>query len=86
MLGVDRPGTLLKFESTEVLVSGKTILGSLFGGLKPKSDVPILVQKYMDKVMLSCCVRVHLERCSLLSHEFEAVLLDWCRNWNWISL
>ncbi|XP_057796989.1 alcohol dehydrogenase-like 7 [Salvia miltiorrhiza] len=49
VLGVDRPGTLLQFKSTEVLVSGKTILGSLFGGLKPKLDIPILVKKYMDK-------------------------------------
>ncbi|XP_042034062.1 alcohol dehydrogenase-like 7 isoform X2 [Salvia splendens] len=49
VVGVDRPGSLLKFASTEVLHSGKIILGSLFGGLKPKLDIPILVNKYMDK-------------------------------------
>lgn len=54
MLGVDRPGSHLKFKSTEVLVSGKTIMGSIFGGLKPKSDIPILVKRYLDKVTLSC--------------------------------
>lgn len=50
MLGVDKPGAQLKFKSAEVLVSGKTISGCMFGGLKPKSDIPILVKKYMDKV------------------------------------
>ncbi|KAL1542847.1 alcohol dehydrogenase-like 7 isoform X1 [Salvia divinorum] len=49
VLGVDTPDAMLKFRSTELLVNGKTILGSLFGGLKPRSDIPILVKKYMDK-------------------------------------
>ncbi|XP_042047276.1 alcohol dehydrogenase-like 7 isoform X3 [Salvia splendens] len=49
MLGVDRPDAMLQFRSVELLVNGKTISGSLFGGLKPKSDIPILVKKYMDK-------------------------------------
>lgn len=63
MLGVDKPGTQLKFNSSEVLVSGKTISGCLFGGLKPKSDMAILVKKYMDKVTLSCRVRVDVSCC-----------------------
>ena len=25
-------------------------MGSVFGGLKPKSDVPFLAKKYLDKV------------------------------------
>lgn len=25
-------------------------MGSLFGGLKPKSDIPLLVKRYLDKV------------------------------------
>ncbi|KAH6782782.1 Zinc-binding alcohol dehydrogenase family protein, partial [Perilla frutescens var. frutescens] len=49
VLGVEKPGVELKFKATEVLVSGKAIMGSLFGGLKAKSDIPILVKKYMDK-------------------------------------
>ncbi|KAF7141193.1 hypothetical protein RHSIM_Rhsim06G0009400 [Rhododendron simsii] len=49
VLGLDKPGTQLSFSSFEVLLSGKTITGSLFGGLKPKHDIPILVKRYMDK-------------------------------------
>ncbi|KAK3038870.1 hypothetical protein RJ639_028592 [Escallonia herrerae] len=49
VLGVDKPGSQLNFSSSEVLLHGKTLSGSLFGGLKPKSDVPILLKRYMDK-------------------------------------
>ncbi|KAI8549365.1 hypothetical protein RHMOL_Rhmol06G0019000 [Rhododendron molle] len=49
VLGLDKPGTQLSFSSFEVLLSGKTITGSLFGGLKPKHDIPILVKRYTDK-------------------------------------
>ncbi|CAK9187914.1 unnamed protein product [Ilex paraguariensis] len=49
VLGVDKPGAQLTFSSFEVLHYGKSLIGSLFGGLKPKSDVPILVKRYMDK-------------------------------------
>lgn len=65
VLGVDRPDAMLQFRSVELLVNGKTISGSLFGGLKPKSDIPILVKKYMDKVYrygvgvgagVGCCI------------------------------
>lgn len=33
-----------------VLLSGRTLKGSLFGGWRPKSDLPLLVDKYMNKV------------------------------------
>jgi len=50
MLGVDKPGSKLSINSTDVLFQGKSLMGSIFGGLKPKSDVPILFKRYMDKV------------------------------------
>lgn len=50
VLGVDKPGSQLTLSSREVLHSGKSLMGSLFGGLKPKSDLPILLKRYMDKV------------------------------------
>ncbi|KAL6506641.1 hypothetical protein OROHE_022473 [Orobanche hederae] len=49
VLGVDKPGAKLTFESFDILHLGKSIMGSLFGGLKPKSDIPILVKWYLDK-------------------------------------
>ncbi|XP_020588598.1 alcohol dehydrogenase-like 6 [Phalaenopsis equestris] len=42
------------------LLSGKTLKGSLFGGWRPKTDLPSLVQKYMDK-------EIHLE--GLVTHD-----------------
>ncbi|KAI4388497.1 hypothetical protein MLD38_000818 [Melastoma candidum] len=49
ILGVDKPGTQLSISSFEVLQSGKSLMGSLFGGLKPKDDIPVLLKKYADK-------------------------------------
>ncbi|XP_075486104.1 alcohol dehydrogenase-like 7 [Primulina tabacum] len=49
VVGVDKPGARISFSSNEVLHLGKTVQGSLFGGLKPKSDIPILIKRYIDK-------------------------------------
>ncbi|XP_052203619.1 alcohol dehydrogenase-like 7 [Diospyros lotus] len=49
VIGVDKPGAKLSFSSFEVLHGGKQIMGSLFGGLKAKSDIPVLLKWYMDK-------------------------------------
>ncbi|KAM7255820.1 hypothetical protein ACFE04_011561 [Oxalis oulophora] len=49
VLGVQRPGSEISLKSSEVLNSGKTLTGVLFGGLKPKSDVPVLIERYMNK-------------------------------------
>lgn len=37
-----------------LFLNGRTLKGSLFGGWKPKSDLPSLVEKYMKKV--SCAI------------------------------
>ncbi|XP_024024566.1 alcohol dehydrogenase-like 7 isoform X1 [Morus notabilis] len=49
VLGVDKPGSQVTLSATDVLHSGKTLQGSLFGGLKPKSDIPVLLKRYTDK-------------------------------------
>ncbi|CAK9178352.1 unnamed protein product [Ilex paraguariensis] len=51
ILGLEKPGQQLSLNSLVVLHSGKTLFGTLFGGLKPKSDIPLLVKRYMDKVI-----------------------------------
>ena len=33
-------------------LSGRTLKGSLIGGWKPKSDLPSLVEKYMNEVRI----------------------------------
>uniref|UniRef100_A0A7N0R858 Alcohol dehydrogenase-like 7 n=1 Tax=Kalanchoe fedtschenkoi TaxID=63787 RepID=A0A7N0R858_KALFE len=49
VLGVDKPGSKLTFNSVDVLHSGKIITGAVFGGLKAKSDIPQLLKRYTDK-------------------------------------
>ncbi|XP_010519588.1 PREDICTED: alcohol dehydrogenase-like 6 isoform X2 [Tarenaya hassleriana] len=47
-----------------VLLSGRTLKGSLFGGWKPKSDLPSLIGKYMNKeIMID----------ELVTHDLEFV-------------
>lgn len=49
ILGVEMHGSDLNVNSSQIL-RGRSVMGSLFGGLKPKSDIPILAKKYIDKV------------------------------------
>ena len=63
VLGVDRPGSNLTLPSGEVLMSGKTLTGRLFGGLKPKTDVPMLAKRYLDKVFtIQISIRFYFAR------------------------
>ncbi|KAL0432682.1 UNVERIFIED_CONTAM: Alcohol dehydrogenase-like 2 [Sesamum latifolium] len=61
ILGLEMHGTPLSINPYELL-RGKSVTGCLFGGLKPKSDIPILAQKYLDK-------ELHLDE--FISHEIE---------------
>lgn len=51
VLGVDKPNSKLNISSHDVLHNGKILTGSLFGGLKAKSDISTLVKWYLDKVI-----------------------------------
>ncbi|KAK8684053.1 hypothetical protein V6N13_040090 [Hibiscus sabdariffa] len=48
ILGVEKHATPLSID-TYFLLRGRTVAGSLFGGLKPKSDIPMLAHKYLNK-------------------------------------
>ncbi|KAB2628309.1 alcohol dehydrogenase-like 7 [Pyrus ussuriensis x Pyrus communis] len=47
----DKPGSEVSLPSHDILRSGKTLMGSLFRGLEPESDIPALINRYMDKVI-----------------------------------
>ncbi|KAH9617275.1 hypothetical protein KSS87_018146, partial [Heliosperma pusillum] len=49
VLGLDKPDARLDIGSTDLLNNAKTLSGSLFGGIKAKSDIPALVKWYLDK-------------------------------------
>lgn len=53
ILGVEKESKPICLPSIEFLF-GKCVMGSLFGGIKPKTDIPILAEKCMNKV--KCCV------------------------------
>ncbi|KAL5210055.1 hypothetical protein ABZP36_005678 [Zizania latifolia] len=59
ILGLEQDGKPLCLPSLEFLL-GKCIIGSLLGGVKPKTDIPILAQKCMNK---------ELELEKLVTHE-----------------
>lgn len=62
VIGLAKPGSELRLDSMDVLCSGKTLTGTLFGGLKPKRDIPVLVKRYMDK---------ELQLDEFVSHEMK---------------
>jgi Zn-dependent alcohol dehydrogenase len=54
LLGVSGNKAPISIPSHEIL-RGRSVIGSLFGGIKPKNDIPMLAQKYLDKV-------IHIDR------------------------
>ncbi|KAJ8437437.1 hypothetical protein Cgig2_031958 [Carnegiea gigantea] len=62
VIGLAKPGSEMRLDSMDVLCSGKTLIGTLFGGLKPKRDIPVLVKRYMDK---------ELQLDEFVSHEMK---------------
>ncbi|KAJ8625024.1 hypothetical protein MRB53_033554 [Persea americana] len=48
IVGLEMYGSPIIVHSGAIL-RGKTMKGAWFGGLKPKSDIPLLVKRYMDK-------------------------------------
>ncbi|GAY41575.1 hypothetical protein CUMW_060530 [Citrus unshiu] len=51
ILGVEMHGSPISLNSIEIL-KGRSVCGTYFGGLKPRSDIATLAQKYLDKVHL----------------------------------
>ncbi|TVU48120.1 hypothetical protein EJB05_07745, partial [Eragrostis curvula] len=59
ILGLEKDSEPVCLPSIELLF-GKCVMGSLFGGIKPKTDIPILAEKCMNK---------ELELDGLITHE-----------------
>ncbi|KAM4087097.1 hypothetical protein ACJW30_10G150900 [Castanea mollissima] len=47
ILGVEMHGAQVTLNPYEFL-RGRSVIGSLFGGIKPKSDIPVFAKKYLD--------------------------------------
>ncbi|KAL6657574.1 hypothetical protein ACP70R_005354 [Stipagrostis hirtigluma subsp. patula] len=48
VLGTEGNATPMSIPSTGIM-RGRSVIGSLLGGIKPKDDIPMLAQKYLDK-------------------------------------
>ncbi|KAH7524347.1 hypothetical protein FEM48_Zijuj06G0109800 [Ziziphus jujuba var. spinosa] len=71
ILGVEMLGTPLTLKSFDIL-RGRTVTGSLFGGLKPKTDIPLLVTKYLNKARSKAWCLVEFQELNLdsfISHK-----------------
>lgn len=48
ILGVELDGNPLNLDCVQIM-KGRSVMGSLFGGIKPKVDIPLLVNKYLHQ-------------------------------------
>ncbi|CAB4296073.1 unnamed protein product [Prunus armeniaca] len=78
VLGVDRPGSRVSLPSGEILHGGKNLMGSLFGGLKPKSDIPLLLNRYMDKELQLDEFVTHEVRFEDINKAFDLLIEGQC--------
>ncbi|XP_074279155.1 alcohol dehydrogenase-like 7 [Silene latifolia] len=78
VLGVDQPDSKLSLSSIDVLCSGKTLVGSLYGGLKHKSDVPILAKLYMNKEIQLDGFVTHEMKFDEINKAFELLVQGKC--------
>ncbi|KAK4481367.1 hypothetical protein RD792_012254 [Penstemon davidsonii] len=78
VLGVEKPNQKLSLDSLVVLHSGKTLMGSLFGGSKPKTDIPLLAQSYMNKELQLDCFITHEMKLEDINKAFELLIQGKC--------
>ncbi|KAK9681402.1 hypothetical protein RND81_10G000100 [Saponaria officinalis] len=78
VLGVDQPDSKLSLSSIDVLCSGKTLVGSLYGGLKHKSDVPILAKLYINKEIQLDGFVTHEMKFDEINKAFELLVEGKC--------
>ncbi|KNA18896.1 hypothetical protein SOVF_066310 [Spinacia oleracea] len=78
VLGVDKPNSKLNISSHDVLHNGKILTGSLFGGLKAKSDISTLVKWYLDKKLRLDEFVTHEMKFEDINKAFELLLEGKC--------
>ncbi|XP_074286147.1 alcohol dehydrogenase-like 7 [Silene latifolia] len=78
ILGVDKPKSEINISFHDVLHNGKTLTGALFGGLKAKSDVPTLVNWYLDKKLQLDEFVTHDMKIEDVNEAFELLLEGKC--------
>ncbi|CAO2817570.1 unnamed protein product [Amaranthus hypochondriacus] len=78
VLGVDKPNSKLSLSSHDVLHNGKILTGSLFGGIKAKSDISTLVNWYLDKKLRLDEFVTHEMKFEEINKAFDLLLEGKC--------
>ncbi|RXH91033.1 hypothetical protein DVH24_020056 [Malus domestica] len=73
-----KPGSEVSLPSHDILRSGKTLMGSLFGGLELKSDIPALINRYMDKELQLDEFVTHEVRFEDINKAFDLLINGQC--------
>lgn len=55
------------------LMSGKTLKGSIFGGVRPHSDIPLIIQKCINKELQPDALVTHQVQMEDINHALELV-------------
>ncbi|CAL2235902.1 unnamed protein product [Prunus armeniaca] len=77
VLGMDKPGLQVTLPSLDIIL-GKTLTGSLFGGLKPKSDIAVLINRYKDKELQLDEFVTHEIRFEEINKAFDLLIEGKC--------
>ena len=77
MLGLGRDSDEVCLPSLELLF-GRCVMGSLFGGIKPKTDIPILAKKCMDKELQLDALVTHELGLQEINTAFDLLLQGKC--------
>ena len=67
---------------------GRSMIGSLFGGVKPKSDIPVFAKKYLDNVCRHYFTYLLCTQCwhsFMVYINYQAITYySWGCSWFWI--
>ncbi|XP_066356947.1 alcohol dehydrogenase-like 5 isoform X2 [Miscanthus floridulus] len=77
VLGLGRDSDQVCLPSLELLF-GRCVMGSLFGGIKPKTDIPILAKKCMDKELQLDALVTHELGLQEINTAFDLLLQGKC--------
>ncbi|KFK32944.1 hypothetical protein AALP_AA6G309700 [Arabis alpina] len=77
-LGVDKPGSQICLDSFDVLHHGKTLIGSLFGGLKAKTHIPLLLKRYLSNELELDKFVTHEKKFEEINDAFQLLLEGKC--------
>ncbi|KAG2265355.1 hypothetical protein Bca52824_072434 [Brassica carinata] len=82
ILGMEKNASPISLDS-RAIIRGRSVHGSLFGGLKPKLDIPILVDRYLKKIDILGLKKTNvLQAHFMLGQDTVVLVYRSCKNLN----